>query len=565
VAAEPLFDAYVMVDWSAASVPRLGKDSIWICHLRRVGGEPQQAASINVPTRLEARARMLDMLAENVSANLSTLIGFDFPFGYSHGFAARLGLVGPPWRAIWELLASRIEEKPENGNNRFAVAAELNRQISGGPAPFWGCPKRDFGLSRFLQPTHHRLHEVLGLSEKRVADARTKGPQPVWKLVGAGAVGSQALTGIPIVHWLRNHPSLAGASVVWPFETGLSVLRSRERPSIVFAEVYPSLIPSAPRDGEVKDEAQVRTIASYFARLDDAGGLATLFAGAADLTAEERARVEAEESWILGVPRGDDPSANDRKYVAHPTSPRPSPPPRGGEGGPAQRVGEVGRRKPDTRTASKSVQPRYEYLRNPDEIYRESFARIRAEVDLSRFPPELHPVALRLIHAAGEPVLARDLVWSDSAAAAGRAALAAGAPILVDAAMVRAGITARLLPRRNPVLCFLNDRRVPGLARRLGTTRSAAAVELWRPVLAGAVIAIGNAPTALFHLLELIAAGAPLPALVLGFPVGFVGAAEAKAALAANPFGLPFIALAGRRGGSALAATAVNALAGAPA
>ncbi|HUC68064.1 MAG TPA: precorrin-8X methylmutase [Stellaceae bacterium] len=208
---------------------------------------------------------------------------------------------------------------------------------------------------------------------------------------------------------------------------------------------------------------------------------------------------------------------------------------------------------------------RYTYVRNPDEIYRESFARIRAELDLSRFPPELLPVVLRLVHAAGEPALAQDLVWSDGAAAAGRAALAAGAPILADAAMVRAGITARLLPRRNPVLCFLDDRRVAGLAKQLGTTRSAAAVELWRPVLAGAVVAIGNAPTALFHLLELIAAGAPRPALVLGFPVGFVGAAEAKSALSANPFGLPFIALAGRRGGSALAAAAVNALAGAPA
>ncbi len=565
MAAAPLFDAYVMVDWSAASVPRKGKDSIWICHLRRVAGELEQAASVNIPTRLEARARLLDMLAANVSADLSTLIGFDFPFGYSHAFAARLGLAGPPWRAMWELLASRIEEKPENDNNRFAVAAELNRQISGGPAPFWGCPKRDPSLGQFLQPTHHRLHEALGLSEKRVADARTKGPQPVWKLVGAGAVGSQALTGIPIVHWLRSHPSLAGVSEVWPFETGLSVLRPRSRPSIVFAEVYPSLIPSVPRDGEVKDEAQVRTIAAYFARLDDAGALATQFAGPADLTEEERARVETEESWILGVPRSDAPNVDHRGSEAYPTSPQPSPPLRGGEGGPAQRVGEVGRRTQGTRTASEPMRARYDYLHNPDDIYRESFARIRAEVDLSRFPPELHAVALRLIHAAGEPALAQDLVWSDGAAAAGRAALAAGAPILVDAAMVRAGISARLLPRRNRVLCFLNDRRVPGLARRLGTTRSAAAVELWRPAVAGAVIAIGNAPTALFHLLELIAAGVPPPALVLGFPVGFVGAAEAKAALAANSFGLPFIVLAGRRGGSALAAATVNALAGAPA
>ena len=208
-----------------------------------------------------------------------------------------------------------------------------------------------------------------------------------------------------------------------------------------------------------------------------------------------------------------------------------------------------------------AMQPRYDYLRDPAAIYRESFARLRAEADLSALPEALHPLALRLAHAAGDASLLRDLAWSDGAAAAGRAALRAGAPILVDAAMVAAGISERRLPRRNKVLCLIGDKRVPALAKRLGTTRSAAAVELWRPNLAGAVVAIGNAPTALFHLLEMIAAGAPKPALVLGFPVGFVGAAEAKAALTANTPGLPFIALRGRRGGSALAAAAVNALA----
>src|SRR6185437_5757938 len=152
--------------------------------------------------------------------------------------------------------------------------------------------------------------------------------------------------------------------------------------------------------------------------------------------------------------------------------------------------------------------------------------------------------------------------FSPDAIAKGQAALNAGAPILVDAAMVAEGIIRRRLPAENPVLCTLGDPSVPVLAARLGTTRAAAAVELWRPHLGGAIVAIGNAPTALFRLLELLEEGAPPPALVLGFPVGFVGAAEAKAALATNPPGLPFIALAGRRGGSALAAAAVNALAG---
>ncbi|HYM03970.1 MAG TPA: precorrin-8X methylmutase [Stellaceae bacterium] len=205
---------------------------------------------------------------------------------------------------------------------------------------------------------------------------------------------------------------------------------------------------------------------------------------------------------------------------------------------------------------------RYAYLRDPQAIYRRSAAIIRSETDLAALPAALRPLALRLVHAAGDPALAKDLAWSKGAVAAGRAALAAGAPVLVDAAMVAAGIIARRLPAKNRVLCFLGEPRVPALARRLATTRSAAAVELWRPHLEGAVVALGNAPTALFHLLEMIAAGAPLPALVLGFPVGFVGAAESKAALIQNRLGLSFIALRGRRGGSALAAAAVNALAG---
>jgi precorrin-8X/cobalt-precorrin-8 methylmutase len=202
------------------------------------------------------------------------------------------------------------------------------------------------------------------------------------------------------------------------------------------------------------------------------------------------------------------------------------------------------------------------YLRDPAAIYRRSFALIREEVPLDRFPTTLHPLVIRLVHAAGDPSIPADLVWSDGAAERGRAALVAGAPLLVDAEMVAHGIIRKLLPAANQVICTLADARTPALAEGLGTTRSAAAVELWRPHLGGAVVAIGNAPTALFHLLEMIAAGAPAPALVLGFPVGFVGAAESKEALAGNPFGLPFVALRGRRGGSALAAAAVNALAG---
>lgn len=201
-----------------------------------------------------------------------------------------------------------------------------------------------------------------------------------------------------------------------------------------------------------------------------------------------------------------------------------------------------------------AAEPRYDYLRDPAAIYRRSFALIRDAADLAHLPRDLRPLALRLIHTSGEVSIVDDLIASPGAATRGRKALAAGAPLLVDATMVAAGITS------HPARCYLNRKRVPALAERLGTTRSAAAVELWRPHLDGAVVAIGNAPTALFHLLEMISAGVKHPALILGFPVGFVGAAEAKAALAANPWRIPFIALKGRRGGSALAAAAVNAL-----
>jgi precorrin-8X/cobalt-precorrin-8 methylmutase len=204
----------------------------------------------------------------------------------------------------------------------------------------------------------------------------------------------------------------------------------------------------------------------------------------------------------------------------------------------------------------------YDYLRDPAAIYRRSFELIREETDLSRFPPEFHAIALRLVHAVADPSILADLVWSAGAATAGQTALAGGAPVLVDAQMVAHGIIRAGLPARNVVICLLDDPAVLALSRQRKTTRSAAALELWVPLLEGAVVAIGNAPTALFRLLELIEEEAARPALVLGFPVGFVGAAESKAALAANRSGIAYIALAGRRGGSALAAAAVNALAG---
>lgn len=202
-----------------------------------------------------------------------------------------------------------------------------------------------------------------------------------------------------------------------------------------------------------------------------------------------------------------------------------------------------------------------DYIRDGTEIYTKSFATIRAEADLSKLPPDLESVAVRLIHSCGMTDIVTDLAASPDAATHGRKALSAGAPILCDARMIAEGITRKRLPADNQVICTLWHPDVPELARQIGNTRSAAALDLWLDNLDGAVVAIGNAPTALFRLLEMLDAGAPKPALILGFPVGFVGAVESKAELAANSRGVPFIALQGRRGGSAMATAAVNALA----
>ncbi|SEJ15472.1 precorrin-8X methylmutase [Paraburkholderia diazotrophica] len=202
-----------------------------------------------------------------------------------------------------------------------------------------------------------------------------------------------------------------------------------------------------------------------------------------------------------------------------------------------------------------------DYLRDGQAIYRQSFATIRAEADLSRIPADLEKLAVRVIHACGMVDIVGDLRFSEGAGRAGRNALANGAPILCDARMVAEGITRARLPARNEVICTLADPRVPTLARELDNTRSAAALELWRSHLEGSVVAIGNAPTSLFYLLDMLDAGAPRPALILGFPVGFVGAAESKAMLAADSRGVPFVVVQGRRGGSAMVAAAVNALA----
>jgi precorrin-8X/cobalt-precorrin-8 methylmutase len=204
---------------------------------------------------------------------------------------------------------------------------------------------------------------------------------------------------------------------------------------------------------------------------------------------------------------------------------------------------------------------KYEYVTDGAEIYRRSFATIRAEAALDGLPAEVAQVAVRMIHACGMTDLVEDLAWSAGVVKAARTALQAGAPILCDASMVAAGVTRKRLPAANDVVCTLSHPSVPELAEQYGTTRSAAAIDLWADRMAGSVVAIGNAPTALFRLLELIRDGAPRPAAVLGIPVGFIGAAESKEALAANELGLEYLVVRGRRGGSAITAAAINAIA----
>ena len=357
------------------------------------------------------------------------------------------------------------------------------------------------------------------------------GAQPCWKLAYTGSVGSQALTGIPVVRALRDDPGWADRARIWPFETGFAL---PDEARIVFAEVWPSWWPVRTELGPPNDRAQVRTVAAIFSERERAGDLARWLAGPSGLTEEQVRTITNEEAWTLGVMAS-------RKAVRMPV---PVAPREKGSGGREARAGDVAFAfHADGTTAmaahcgqnasGPSEKPRYDYLRDPAAIYRRSFALVREAADLGRFPASLRPLAMRLAHAAGDVSILGDLAWSRGAVEIGCRALADGAPILADSVMVASGITETLLPAGNSIICTLRDPAVVALASKLRTTRSAAAVELWRPHLAGAIVAIGNAPTALFHLLEMMAAGAARPALVLGFPVGFVGAAEAKEALIA--------------------------------
>ncbi|MFQ5955702.1 MAG: hypothetical protein ACE5JZ_11625 [Kiloniellales bacterium] len=296
-----LFQTYVMVDWSAASRPCQGADSIWICLLARGRDTTLPPLRYNPPTRHAAILRLEEILTDLLRRPGRILVGFDFPLGYPAGFARSLGLSATPWRAVWDRLAELVHDDAANRNNRFEAAGRLNRRLSGNTFPFWGNhPAHRFdGLGRF-RPTGYGNG---GVAERRLTEVRLKGPQPVWKLYGAGSVGGQALTGIARLRWLRHHPRLAPVTRIWPFETGLARLDEARAGDwrIVIAEVYPSLVRAQAEPGLVKDARQLRSIAEHFAALDRRDALNPLFAGDPALSAAERRRVEEEEAWILGV------------------------------------------------------------------------------------------------------------------------------------------------------------------------------------------------------------------------------------------------------------------------
>jgi precorrin-8X/cobalt-precorrin-8 methylmutase len=293
------FSSYVMVDWSAAGTPRLGRDSIWIATAER-GAERRGAAVqcgqlVNLPTRGAAVAWLARELPD-LAGRGRVLAGFDFPFGYPAGTAARLGLNGVPWRSLWSELARAIADGPDNANNRFDLAEDWNRRMGAEPFPFWGNVREE--PRQHLVRRGCRPHGKGDLALRRLADARVPGAHTVWQLAGNGSVGSQALLGIPRVWALRHAPGLAGFAAIWPFETGL---RDAPEKRVILAEAYPSLQHPLRLARLPKDAGQVSAMVEFFAAADDSGTLATLFGGDPALTADEQSAVIGEEAWILGV------------------------------------------------------------------------------------------------------------------------------------------------------------------------------------------------------------------------------------------------------------------------
>lgn len=290
-----LFQAYVMVDWSASAKPTTGPDSIWVGVLKRNVRFQMAFEAHNPSTRAEAEKLLNTVLDDLQRKRERTLVGFDFPLSFPRGTAAALKLQGAPWRAMLDFVSKEVKDLPTNVNNRFQVGAKMNRLMTGEAFPFWGAPARD--EQTMLSAKRVREHGPDDLPEFRLAEAAIKGPSSIWKLYYQGSVGGQALTGLPVIKRLRE----ARKVKLWPFETGWQKLAPADLADTdaVFAEIYPSMFATKPNAGEVKDEAQVRGACERFNALDEKGQLAALFGPAKDDARRET--VEHEEGWILGV------------------------------------------------------------------------------------------------------------------------------------------------------------------------------------------------------------------------------------------------------------------------
>lgn len=299
-----IFDSYIVVDWSAASKPTTGADSIWIGAFTPDARLKLNFAGINPETRAKAFEQLCAALDRLLNRGDRILLGFDFPLGYPAGTSRLLKLPTEqyaPWLAMHQFLAKELKDKPDNTNNRFALAARMNRIMSDGPFPFWGCPRKD--VITTLSDKKPRAHSNEDVSEFRISELKAledkKGrPQPVWKLGYAGAVGGQAFTGIPIVNKLKER--FADQIGIWPMETSW-IEDAGELPQILVSEVYPSILEIPHIPGKVKDEIQVESLARWFAELDSKGQLLRQLSRPSYLSEHESTVIQAEEGWILGI------------------------------------------------------------------------------------------------------------------------------------------------------------------------------------------------------------------------------------------------------------------------
>lgn len=298
-----LFDSYVMVDWSAASKPATGADSIWIGALTPDSRLKLAFRASNPPTRAKAIEELSDLLSRCLKRGDRVLVGVDFPLGFPAGTSEALKLNGAPWRSMRDFLLKEMKDKPDNSNNRFALAARMNRLISNGPFPFWGCSKKDELTTLSIKKSReHGAGDVaeFRICENAVIETRKARPQPVWKIAYAGAIGGQTMTGIPAIERLRDKfPGLR----IWPFELPLAKLEDEilGDARIVVAEVLTSLSAANQQASEIRDEAQVRSVCEALAERDAAGKLAGMFGGGYKLTTTQMESVTQEEGWILGL------------------------------------------------------------------------------------------------------------------------------------------------------------------------------------------------------------------------------------------------------------------------